>query len=65
MSMDAAKELENAASRYAAEAIRLDSQGARGMAIEMYQRAIATLIKLAKLYPDYNLNKLYMERALA
>ncbi|MCS7116437.1 MAG: ATP-binding protein [Nitrososphaerales archaeon] len=63
--MDAAKELENAASRYAAEAIRLDSQGARGMAIEMYQRAIATLIKLAKLYPDYNLNKLYMERALA
>ncbi|MEM2635152.1 MAG: AAA family ATPase [Nitrososphaerales archaeon] len=65
MSADAAKELENAASRYAAEAIRLDSQGARGMAIEMYQRAIATLIKLAKLYPDYNLNKLYMERALA
>ncbi len=61
--MSAAKELEDAAGKYASEAIRLDSQGARGMAIQMYQRAISTLIKLAKIYPDYNLNKLYLDRA--
>jgi len=35
------------------------------MAIQMYQRAISTLIKLAQLYPDYNLNKLYLDRASA
>ncbi len=63
--MSAAKELEDAAGKYASEAIRLDSQGARGMAIQMYQKAISSLIKLAKLYPDYNLNKLYLDRATA
>ncbi|GBC74768.1 ATP-dependent zinc metalloprotease FtsH [archaeon HR06] len=59
----AASELEEAASKYAAEAIRLDSQGSVGMAIQMYQKAIAMLIKLAKLYPDYQLNRIYLERA--
>lgn len=63
--MSAAKELEDAAGRYAAEAIRFDSQGSRGMAVQMYQKAISNLIKLAKLYPDYNLNKLYLDRATA
>jgi len=63
--LTAAQELEEAARRYAAEAIRLDSQGARGMAIQMYQKAIQTLITLAKIYPDYNLNRLYIERAKA
>ncbi len=63
--MSAAKELEDAAGKYASEAIRLDSQGARGMAIQMYQKAISSLIKLAKLYPDYNLNRLYLDRATA
>lgn len=65
MSVSAAKELEGAASKYAGEAIRLDSQGARGMAIQMYQKAISTLIKLAQLYPEYKLNKLYLDRAMA
>lgn len=63
MSESAATELENAASRYAAEAIKFDSQGARGLAIQNYQKAISTLINLAKLYPDYKLNKIYMDRA--
>ena len=36
----APQELENNASKYAAEAIRLDSQGSRGMAVQSYQRAI-------------------------
>jgi len=61
----APQELENSASKYAAEAIRLDSQGSRGMAIQSYQRAIESLVKLVQLYPDYKLNKVYMERANA
>ena len=48
-----------------AEAIRLDSQGSRGMAINSYQRAIEALVKLVQIYPDYKLNKVYMERANA
>jgi SpoVK/Ycf46/Vps4 family AAA+-type ATPase len=63
MSIVAARELEEDARKYAGEAIRLDSQGAHGMAIQMYQKAISTLIKLVHLYPDYKLNRHYMERA--
>ena len=62
MSVVAARELEEDARKYAGEAIRLDSQGAHGMAIQMYQKAISTLIKLVHLYPDYKLNRHYMER---
>ncbi len=65
MSLVAAKELEDDAKRYASEAIRLDSQGAHGMAIQMYQKSISTLVKLVHLYPDYRLNKQYTERAMA
>ncbi len=65
MSESAAKELEDSATRYAREAIRQDSQGARGLAIQHYQRSISTLIKLAQLYPDYKLNRLYLDRAMA
>jgi vacuolar protein-sorting-associated protein 4 len=65
MSVVAAKELEDDAKKYASEAIRLDSQGAHGMAIQAYQKAISTLVKLVHLYPDYRLNKQYTERAMA
>jgi len=58
----APQELENSASKFAAEAIKLDSQGARGMAISNYQRAIESLIKLIHLYPDNKLNRVYQER---
>lgn len=61
----APQELENSASKYAAEAIRLDSQGSRGMAIQSYQHAIEALVKLVQIYPEYKLNKVYMERANA
>jgi SpoVK/Ycf46/Vps4 family AAA+-type ATPase len=61
----APQELENTASKYAAEAIRLDSQGSRGMAIQSYQYAIEALAKLVQIYPEYKLNKVYMERANA
>ncbi|MCC2647681.1 MAG: AAA-type ATPase putative archaeal cell division protein Vps4 [Nitrososphaeraceae archaeon] len=35
------------------------------MAIQSYQRAIEALIKLVEIYPEYKLNKVYMERASA
>ncbi len=63
MSENAAKVLETAAQKYASEAIRFDSQGARGMAIKNYQNAIQTLVRLAQLYPDYKLNPMYLQRA--
>ncbi len=61
MSM-APQELENMASKYASEAIKFDSQGARGMAITHYQHAIDALVKLLHLYPTSKLNQIYKER---
>jgi SpoVK/Ycf46/Vps4 family AAA+-type ATPase len=65
LSYQAAKELEESAYYYASQAIKMDSQGSYATAISYYQKAIATLIKLAQLYPDYKLNKMYLERAAA
>jgi len=58
----APQEIEKSASKYASAAIKYDSQGARGMAITHYQKAIDTLFKLLHLYPDSKLNKIYTER---
>ncbi len=58
----APQELENTASKYASEAIKYDSQGARGMAISHYQQAIDALVKLLQLYPQSKLNQIYKER---
>jgi len=63
--MSASQELEKAATNYALEAVRLDKQSSRGMAISMYQKAIESLLKLVQLYPEYNLNKVYIQRAMA
>ncbi len=63
--MNASQEFEKSATNYALEAVRLDKQGSRGMAITMYQRAIETLLKLVQLYPEYSLNKIYIQRAIA
>ena len=60
MSM-APQELEKSASKYAAAAIRADSQGAAGMAITDYQNASDTLLKLIRLYPTSSLNKIYKQ----
>jgi vacuolar protein-sorting-associated protein 4 len=59
------QELEQAATKYAMEAVRLDKQGSRGMAITMYQKGISTLLKLVRLYPNYGLNTVYIQRAQA
>jgi len=58
----APQELERSASKYASDAIKQDSQGARGMAITNYQKAIESLLKLQRLYPNSQLNKIYVER---
>jgi len=63
--MSASQELEQMATNYAKEAVKLDKQGAKGMAITMYQKAIEALLKLVHLYPDYGLNKIYIQRAMA
>jgi SpoVK/Ycf46/Vps4 family AAA+-type ATPase len=63
--MSASQELEKDATNYALEAVRLDKQGSKGMAITMYQKAIETLLKLVQLYPEYSLNKVYIQRAIA
>ena len=58
----APQELEKSASRYATDAIKYDSQGARGMAITHYQKASESLLKLMRLYPNSKLNKIYAVR---
>jgi SpoVK/Ycf46/Vps4 family AAA+-type ATPase len=63
--MSASQELEKNATAYALEAVRLDKQGSKGMAITMYQKAIESLLKLVQLYPEYSLNKIYIQRAIA
>lgn len=63
--MSASAELEKSATNYALEAVRLDKQGSKGMAITMYQKAIETLLQLVQLYPEYSLNKVYVQRAIA
>jgi SpoVK/Ycf46/Vps4 family AAA+-type ATPase len=63
--MSASQELEKNATNNALEAVRLDKRGSKGMAITMYQKAIESLLQLTQLYPEYGLNKVYIQRAIA
>jgi SpoVK/Ycf46/Vps4 family AAA+-type ATPase len=63
--MSASQDLEKAATAYALDAVRLDKQGAKGRAIMLYQKAIESLLQLVQLYPEYGLNKVYVQRAIA
>jgi len=58
----APQKIEKSASKYASDAIKYDSQGARGMAITHYQKANDALFKLLHLYPDSKLNTIYRDR---
>src|SRR5512136_2388372 len=60
----AASELESMAIRNAKEATRLDQQGSKGLAITYYQKAIDAFLKMVNLYPSYELNKIYVQRAM-
>src|SRR4030067_1306549 len=61
----ASDELEKTATAYALDAVRLDKQGQKGRAITLYQKAIESLLQLVQLYPEYGLNKVYVQRAIA
>ena len=63
--MSASQELEKAATAYALDAVKMDKQGNKGRAITLYQKAIETLLQLVQLYPEYGLNKVYVQRAIA
>ena len=63
--MSASNELERSATAYALDAVRLDKQGQKGRAITLYQKAIESLLQLVQLYPEYGLNKVYVQRAIA
>ncbi|MDR2202852.1 MAG: AAA family ATPase [Nitrososphaerota archaeon] len=63
--MSASHELEKAATAYALDAVRMDKQGQKGRAITLYQKAIESLLQLVQLYPEYGLNKVYVQRAMA
>ncbi len=63
--MSASNELERAATAYALDAVRLDKQGQKGRAITLYQKAIESLLQLVQLYPEYGLNKVYVQRSIA
>ncbi|MBS7637847.1 AAA family ATPase [Candidatus Bathyarchaeota archaeon] len=60
--MSASQQLEQAAMQYAAEAVRLDRLGETEKAAEYYRRAVDALTRLIRLYPDYILNRVYIER---
>ena len=63
--MSASHELEKAATSYALDAVKMDKQGNKGRAITLYQKAIESLLQLVQLYPEYGLNKVYVQRAIA
>ena len=63
--MSASQELERGATAYALDAVKFDKQGNKGRAITLYQKAIESLLQLVQLYPEYGLNKVYVQRAIA
>ncbi|MFB3888543.1 MAG: AAA family ATPase [Candidatus Bathyarchaeia archaeon] len=63
--MSASQELEKAATAFALDAVKMDKQGNKGRAITLYQKAIESLLQLVQLYPEYGLNKVYVQRAIA
>jgi vacuolar protein-sorting-associated protein 4 len=63
--MSASSELEKAATAYALDAVKMDKAGQKGRAITLYQKAIESLLQLVQLYPEYGLNKVYVQRAIA
>ncbi len=63
--MSASQELEKAATAHALDAVRLDKAGQKGRAITLYQKAIESLLQLVQLYPEYGLNRVYVQRAIA
>jgi SpoVK/Ycf46/Vps4 family AAA+-type ATPase len=60
--ISAPQELERKAMDYAAEAVQLDRNGKRNLATNAYNKAVETLTTLVHLYPEYGLNRIYVQR---
>jgi SpoVK/Ycf46/Vps4 family AAA+-type ATPase len=61
--MSALQELEQVALKYAEQAVMLDRQGKKELAIEAYQKAIENLVKIVRINPSSELNRIYLQRA--
>jgi SpoVK/Ycf46/Vps4 family AAA+-type ATPase len=61
--LSALQELEKYAIKYATEAVNLDKQGAKSLAVSKYQKAVEVLLKICSLYPNTPKTKIYMEHA--
>ena len=62
--MSAPQELERKAMDHAAEAIHFDKEGERNRATTSYKKAVEILTRLVRLYPDYGLNRIYVQRVM-
>ena len=63
--MSATQDLEKEATAYAQEAVKFDKEGNKDKAITLYRKASESLLQLAMKYPEYGLNKVYVQRAIA
>lgn len=58
-------ELEQKALEHSLQAVKLDNQGEKDKAMDHYQKAVELLKKLVEISPDYDLNKVYTQRAFS
>jgi len=58
-------ELEQRALEHSLQAVKLDNQGQKDKALEHYQKAVELLKKLVEISPEYDLNKVYSQRAFS
>ncbi len=61
--MSAMEELEKSAIKHAQDAVALDREGKKEMAISAYQKAIDCLLRIVHTYPNHDLNRIYEQRA--
>ena len=61
--MSAMEELEKSAIKHAQDAVTLDREGKREMAVSAYQKAIECLLRIVRTYPNHDLNRIYEQRA--
>jgi len=57
------EELEKGAIKHAQDAVALDREGKKEMAISAYQKAIECLLRIVHTYPNHDLNRIYEQRA--
>jgi SpoVK/Ycf46/Vps4 family AAA+-type ATPase len=57
------EELEKSAIKHAQDAVALDRDGKKEMAVSAYQKAIECLLRIVHTYPNHDLNRIYEQRA--